>query len=98
MSKSRLPLLSVSAATLSALGASAIPANAEAAGACIAGKPSVVVHVAGFKQPQGQVKVSLYGADANLWLAKQGRISRVKMPVTSKAMDICLPVPAPGPL
>ena len=63
--------------------------------AALAGKPSVVVHVAGFKQPTGKVKVSLYGSDGR-WLSKGGRISKVKVPVTGKAMDICMPVPAPG--
>jgi uncharacterized protein (DUF2141 family) len=62
----------------------------------VPGKPSVVVHVAGFKEPQGKVKVSLYGSDASLWLAKGGKISKVKVPVTRRSMDICVPVPAPG--
>ena len=58
------------------------------------GKPSVVVHVDGFKQARGKVKLSLYPADS--WLNKQGRIAKVKVPVTGRAMDICMPVPAPG--
>lgn len=60
------------------------------------GKPSVIVHVAGFKQAAGKVKLSLYGADSNRWLAKGGTVSKVKVPVTARAMDICMPVPAPG--
>lgn len=60
------------------------------------GKPSVLVHVAGFKQAAGRVKLSLYGSDSNRWLAKGGTVRKVKVPVTAKAMDICVPVPAPG--
>ena len=46
------------------------------------GKPSVVVHVAGFKQPQGKLKVSLYGSTpAAGW--PRAAISKVKVPVTA---------------
>ena len=55
-----------------------------------------MVHVAGFKRPAGKVKISLYGSDSSRWLAKDGRVSRIKVPVTGKSMDICVPVPAPG--
>ena len=72
----------------------ATPANASAG--CVAGKPSVLVHVAGFKQAAGKVKISLYGADSSRWLAKGGKIAKIKVPVTARAMDICVPVPAPG--
>ena len=71
------------------------PAAATPAG-CVPGKPSVMVHVAGFKRPQGRVKVSLYGPDAHRWLTKAGRIDKVRLPVTGRSMDICMPVPAPG--
>ena len=91
---SRIPLFALGGAFLFA-AAAAVPAPAGASSAaCVAGKPSVRVHVAGFKQPRGTVKLSLYGADH--WLNKQGRISKVKVPVTGRAMDICIPVPAPG--
>ena len=55
-----------------------------------------MVHVAGFKRAAGKVKISLYGADSGRWLAKGGKISKVKVPVTGRSMDICVPVPAPG--
>jgi len=94
MSNSRIPLFALGGALIIATAAAA-PGPAVASGAaCVPGKPSVVVHVAGFKQPRGKVKLSLYGADH--WLNKQGRISKVKVPVTGRAMDICMPVPAPG--
>ena len=94
---SRFPLLIASAALVAATGAAAYAVPGRSAGsACAPGKPSVLVHVAGFKQPTGKVKISLYGSDKSRWLAKGGKISRVKVPVTGKAMDICVPVPAPG--
>ena len=96
MSNSSIPfLVAAGAALTAATGALALPAPARKASGCTAGKPSVLVHVAGFKRPAGKVKVSLYGSEGR-WLSKSGRISRVKMPVTGKAMDICMPVPAPG--
>jgi uncharacterized protein (DUF2141 family) len=69
-------------------------APAAAATSCAPGSPSVLVHVAGFKQPQGRLKLSLYGPTS--WLDKRGRISKIKVPVTGRSMDICVPVPAPG--
>ena len=90
MSKSSFPLV-VGAA---ALVAGANPA--QAAQGCSAGQPSVIVHLAGFKRAAGKVKVSLYGSDSSRWLARGGRISKVKVPVTGQSMDVCMPVPAPG--
>lgn len=96
MSKSSIPFVVATGAALTATtGALALPPTARKTPSCAAGKPSVLVHVAGFKQPRGKVKLSLYGSEGD-WLEKGGRISRVKVPVTGKAMNICLPVPAPG--
>ena len=96
MLKSSIPFMVASGAALTAAtGAAALPAPSFANGGCTAGKPSVLVHVAGFKRPTGNVKVSLYGSESH-WLVKGGRISRVKVPVTGRVMDICMPVPAPG--
>ncbi len=96
MSKSSLPFVIGCAALVAATSALALPVPAGATAGCAAGKPSVIVHLAGFKRPTGKVKVTLYGSDRHRWLAKGGRISRVKVPVTGKAMDVCMPVPAPG--
>jgi uncharacterized protein (DUF2141 family) len=93
MSISRIPLFAAGAALIAVAAMAAKPADASSA-ACVPGKPSVLVHVAGFKQARGKVKLSLYGADH--WLNKQGRITKIKLPVTGNAMDICVPVPAPG--
>ena len=94
MSKSRSLLLASAAAAIAVTAAAAAPVRATSN--CAAGKPAVLVHVAGFKQASGQVKVSVYGSDSSRWLARKGRISKVKVPVTGKSMDICIPVPAPG--
>ena len=96
MSKSANSLATGRAAITAAALALALPASAGASTGCGVGRPSVMVHVAGFKQPKGKVKVSLYGADADRWLSKGGRISKVKVPVTGRSMNICMPVPAPG--
>ena len=97
MPNSRVPLLIASAALVAATGAAAHAAPMRAPdAACVPGKPSVVVRVAGFKRPTGKVKVSLYGSDSSRWLAKCGKIGKVKVPVTGSAMEICMPVPGPG--
>lgn len=96
MSKSSVPFVAGGAALAAVVIAVALPSPAYAAPGCAPGKPSVLVHVAGFKKPAGKVKVSLYGSDSSRWLEKGGRVSKVKVPVTGKAMDICMPVPAPG--
>src|SRR5215210_8042495 len=81
MRKSRFPL--VAGAALTALGISA-PANAAIVGAdaavCEAGKPSLLVHVNGFKQPTGTLKLAVYGSDPAVYLKKQGRLRRIKVP------------------
>ena len=94
MPKSRLLIPAAAVAALMSL-ALASPA-ASATSECAPNKPAVLIHLAGFKQASGQVKVSLYGADTSRWLVKKGRIAKVKVPVTGSAMDICMPVPAPG--
>jgi uncharacterized protein (DUF2141 family) len=96
MSKSAIPLVIGSAAIAVGSIALVLPQSASAARTCSPGSPSVLVHVAGFKQPAGKVKLTLYGSDTNRWLAKGGRISKVKVPVTGRSMNICVPVPAPG--
>ena len=96
MSKSSFPFVIGCTALVAAASAHAIPAPAGAADGCAPGKPSVIVHLDGFKQATGRVKLSLYGSDSRRWLAKGGKITKVKIPVTSKSMDVCLPVPAPG--
>lgn len=96
MSKSATRLVIDGAAISAAAIMLAPPAPAAAPTVCAAGKPSILIHVAGFRQAAGKVRISLYGADSDRWLAKGGKIGKVKVPVTGRSMDICMPVPAPG--
>lgn len=92
MSKSLLLIAPLLAATATAAPAAILGSDA---GACLAGKPSMLVHVSGFKRPSGTVKVALYEAQG--YLAKGGKLSKVVVPVRSTApMDICIAVPRPG--
>jgi uncharacterized protein (DUF2141 family) len=98
MRKSRFPL--VAGAALAGLGLSA-PGNAAIVGAdaavCAAGRPALLVHVNGFKQPTGTLKLAVYGNDPNVYLKKQGRLRRIKVPVRSRGpIDVCVAVPRSG--
>jgi uncharacterized protein (DUF2141 family) len=98
MRKSRFPLMT--GAVLAAIGLSA-PSSAAIVGAdaavCAAGRPSLLVHVNGFKQPTGTLKLSVYGNNPSVYLKKQGRLRRIKVPVHSRGpIDVCLAVPRSG--
>ena len=85
------------AAPLLAVTASAAPAaiSGPDASACLSGKPSMVVRVAGFKRASGTVKVAVY--EAQNYLAKGGKLRKVVVPVRSTAPhDICIAVPNSG--
>ena len=73
MSKSAVRIV-IEGAAIAAAATMLAVAPAAAATSCAPGSPSVLVHVAGFKQPQGRLKLSLYGPTS--WLDKRGRISR----------------------
>jgi uncharacterized protein (DUF2141 family) len=95
MRKSCFPL-----AALAALGLSA-PAGAGIVGAdaavCAAGKPSLLVRVNGLKRPTGTLKLAVYGSNPAVYLKKQGRLRRVKVPVTSGGpIEVCIAVPKSG--
>ena len=94
MSKSRLPVGVIALGALLSLALAAPAVGAD--GGCVPGQPGVIVHIVGLKQASGLIKVSLYGSDSRRWLAKKGRIARIKLPVTAREMDVCLAVPAPG--
>ena len=93
MSNSRLVLIgSLLAAIASAAPARVVGSDAQA---CLAGKPSMLVRVSGFKKPTGTVKVAVYAAEG--YLAKRGKLRRVVVPVRSSgSMDICIAVPRAG--
>ena len=65
--------------------------------ACAAGKPSLLVRVSGLKQASGTVKLALYGSNPAVYLKKEGRLRRIKVPVRgSGPLDVCIAVPKPG--
>lgn len=98
MRKSRLPLnsaLAVAALGLAAPAAIASPAGDAAA--CAAGRPALLVHVAGLKQPSGTLKLAVYGNNPSVYLKKEGRLRRIKVPVNrSGPFDVCIAVPKSG--
>lgn len=98
MRYSRFPLAALAGAL--ALGATG-PSTAAIAGpdahACVAGAPSLLVRVVGLKQGSGTLKLALYGSDTSVFLKKQGRLRRVKVPVSGTGpVDVCIAVPKPG--
>jgi uncharacterized protein (DUF2141 family) len=98
MRKSRLPL--VMGAALAALGLSA-PGSAavvgEDAAVCAAGKPALLVRVNGLQRATGTLKLSVYGNNPAVYLKKQGRLRRIKVPVRSRGpIDVCVAVPGSG--
>jgi uncharacterized protein (DUF2141 family) len=98
MRKSRFPL--IGGAAFAALGLAA-PGGAAIVGAdaavCAAGKPAVLVRVNGLKQPTGTLKLAVYGSNPSVYLKKQGRLRRIKVPVRSRGpIDVCLAVPGSG--
>ena len=98
MRKSLFPLPVIAGAL--ALGMAAPSSSAivgKDAQACVAGKPSVLVRVSGLKKPSGTLKLALYGSDQSVFLKKQGRLRRVKVPVNGRGpVDVCIAVPKPG--
>ena len=92
MSKSRIVLIAALLGLAAPAPAGVVGADARA---CLAGKPSMLVRVTGFKKPSGSVKVAVYAAEG--YLAKGGKLRKVVVPVRSTAaLDICIAVPRAG--
>jgi uncharacterized protein (DUF2141 family) len=69
------------------------------AAACAArsGRTALIVHVGGFRERSGSVRVALYGSDEARFLARGGALHRVDVPVSgSGTMQVCIAVPQPG--
>ena len=67
------------------------------AAVCAAGKPALLVRVNGLKQASGTLKLSVYGSNPSVYLKKQGRLRRIKVPVRSRGpIDVCVAVPRSG--
>ncbi len=87
-----LPLLSIVAAL--ALPAPAGAAVVGDAASCAAGRPSLKVRVSGFQREAGLLRIALY--ERGGWLKKGGSLKKLKVPVTSGSLDVCVSVPGPG--
>ena len=98
MRKSIFPLAVAGSALALGLSAPSIAAVVGPdASTCVAGKPSLVVRVSGLKQASGTVKLALYGSNPSVYLKKEGRLRRIKVPVRSSGpIDVCIAVPRPG--
>ncbi|HYE52886.1 MAG TPA: DUF2141 domain-containing protein [Azospirillaceae bacterium] len=73
----------------------ASPAAAADAG-CPDGDVRLQVTVKGVKKPKGEVVVTVYPDDAQRFLAKGGKVARVRVLATAPDTRVCLPVPASG--
>ncbi len=69
------------------------------AAACLAGAgPAVLVHVDGLRDAAGQVRVAVYPADADAYLASGRYVERIDVPLRSaEPLSVCAPVPHDGP-
>jgi len=51
------------------------------------------IHLSGIRNAKGEMAVTLYPDDPDRFLARKGKIARVRVPVTAPDMDVCLPLP-----
>ncbi len=89
-------MLAAAAATglsLVAPAGAAEAARGPDAASCRAGssEPALLVNVSGFKSRTGRVRVQIY--DASNFLVKGKRVRRIDLPVTGRAMPICVSLP-----
>lgn len=62
-----------------------------------AGRPAVLVHVAGLKAGRGRVRVQAYGPDPRTFLEKGRYVRRVEANANGRtSMDVCVPLPRAG--
>ena len=74
-----------------ALGPDAAACRPGAAGS------AVLVHVDGFQQRTGNIRVNVYGGDRAKFLARGQYVRQINLPVTrAGAMQICVALPGPG--
>lgn len=72
---------------------SAAPARAQTP-ECGSGQPHVAVIVEGLRSAKGQITVTLYPDDPARFMAKGGKLARVRVPAARGA--VCVPIDAPG--
>lgn len=82
-------------ARVSAQASSVLGPDAEA---CRAGHgPALLVKVEGFKKPQGDLRVQIYGDKPEAFLARGEWLRRIDLPVNGTAtMPVCVSLPSPG--
>jgi uncharacterized protein (DUF2141 family) len=85
-----LLLATVSAPAQAILGPDAAACRSNASG------PAALVNVSGFKNRSGMVRVQLYGANPNDFLAKGKYLRRIELPVSAGAMQVCVALPGNG--
>ncbi len=93
-------LLAVLLAAATGAAQDASPAGAQRAESCGPGArdPRVVVRVTGARRAAGNVAVTLYGADPERFLARGGRLARLRVPLGPEATsaEACFAVSGPG--
>ena len=78
--------------------AAAAPLGPEAA-SCRPGAPgsAALVRIYGFKDRTGNLRVQLYGGNAETFLDKGTKLKRIEVPVSGEGdMDVCVALPHPG--
>ena len=79
------------------VGASASILGPDAARCGANGGPAILVHVAGLKDREGQVRARVFGGDPSTWFDKRNALKRTEVPIPANgAVDICMPVERPG--
>ena len=59
--------------------------------------PAMLVHVTGFKERRGSLRIQAYGGDPSGWFEKGRWIDRIDVPVPAGGpVDVCVTVPAAG--
>lgn len=66
------------------------------AAATAATGPRIVVSVVGARKVAGNMTVTLYGPRPEAFLARGGRLARLRIPMTSLVAEACFHVSAPG--
>lgn len=61
-------------------------------------RPSIHVHIDGFKDTKGKVRVQLYGEDPERFLAKGAKLLRIEVAVPDEGgpVDLCVPLEQKG--
>lgn len=80
--------------------AAGVPGSAATMGdapACVRGGSALLVHVDGFKERRGVLRVQIYGSNPADFLAKGKKLKRIDVPVARGGrMDVCVALPGPG--